>query len=407
MNKHMRSIDARDTFLRQACKSTHAVDARNTFLRRALKVTLASAVGVSMLATVGCSSGLEVDSSDAEQTEVVVYNWGEYIAEDTIANFEKAYPQYKVVYREFETNETMYPNLTNSYDVIVPSDYMVCRLIRENKLQKLDMTKLPNVTKYMDPLIKNITFDQDKSLSDSVLEYAAPYMSCSVGLVYDANKVDLDPTNTDPQTVWGVLTDPQYKNQVGMYDSMRESIGVALNYLGYNLNTLDANELDAAQTFLVNQKKTMAPSYGVDNLKDKIASGELVAAEAWSGDFQIIQDRIDELGNTDKIDLQFALPKGSNWSTDMMCIPSNAKNVAGALAFINYMYDPDIALANCEYVGYSTPNVAAREKLPDDIKNNTSYYPDADTFNTLQMYFSSSEIEETYSAIWNTVKATS
>ena len=151
----------------------------------------------------------------------------------------------------------------------------------------------------------------------------------------------------------------------------------------------------------------VAPTYGVDNLKDKLAAGELVAAEAWSGDHLVILDRIEELGNSDKIDLQYALPSGSNWAVDMMCVPANAKNVEGAHAFINFMYDPDVAFANCDYVGYSTPNVAAREMLDDEIKNNKNYYPDTETFATLELFFSSAEIEETYSELWNTVKASS
>jgi len=380
-------------------------------LRRSFTRMAALGVTIAVLGSAGlasaCSKSLEVSDDKSGQTEIVLYNWGEYIAEDTIANFEAAYPQYKVVSRYFETNETMYPNLTNSYDVIIPSEYMVCRLIREDKLQKVDMSLLPNVTKNMDPLFKTVQYDQDTTVSDSVLAYGVPYMYCTVGLVYDANKVTLDPDTTDPAAIWGVLFDPQYKNKVGMYDSMRESVGVALNYFGSSLNTTDAAELAQAQQLLLDQKKNMSPTYGVDNLKDKLASGELVASEAWSGDHQVILSRIEELGNSDKIDLQYVLPEGSNWSVDLMCIPQNAKNVEGAHAFINYMYDAQIALANCEYVGYSTPNVEAKALLADEVKNNKSYYPDAATFKTLEIFYSSSTIEEAYTALWNTVKASS
>ena len=367
-------------------------------------------IGVTLMLTASfaaCSGGLSVSDKITGKTELVIYNWGEYIAEDTIAKFEDAYPQYDVVYRTFENNETMYPNLTNTYDVIIPSDYMVCRLIREDKLQKLDMSLLPNVTEYMDPLFSDVKFDSDSEISDSVMSYGVPYMYCTVGLVYDANKVSLSADSTDPKEIWGVLFDEKYKDSVGMYDSMRESIGAALNYYGYSLNTLDEAQLTEAQDLLLTQKSTLSPTYGVDNLKDKLASGELVAALAWSGDHQVILDRITELGNEDQIDLQFALPSGSNWSVDMMCIPKSATNVAGAHDFINFMYDPDIALANCEYVGYSTPNVAAKDMLPAEIKNNKSYYPDAATFSTLELYYSNAEIEETYTELWNTVKASS
>lgn len=388
-------------------KKTGHHDGESRIVRSIVALSVSMAILGSVGLTAACSKSLEVSDESSGQTEIVLYNWGEYIAEDTIAKFEAAYPQYKVVSRYFETNETMYPNLSNSYDVIIPSDYMVCRLIRENKLQKLDMSLLPNVTKNMDPLFKTVTYDQDKTVSDSLLSYSVPYMYCTVGLVYDANKVALDPSSTDPKTIWGVLFDQKYKNQIGMYDSMRESVGVALNYYGSSLNTTDAAQLEQARQLLLDQKKNMAPTYGIDNLKDKLASGELAASEAWSGDHQVILSRIEELGNSDKIDLKYVLPKGSNWSVDLMCIPSNAKNVAGAHAFINFMYDSEIALANCEYVGYSTPNVEAKDMLPDEVKNNKSYYPDAETFKSLELFYSSASIEEAYTALWNTVKASS
>ncbi|HPE38693.1 MAG TPA: ABC transporter substrate-binding protein [Bacillota bacterium] len=365
--------------------------------RKTAAVSLSLALLMSTILVTGCD----------KRQEIVVYNWGEYIAEDTIAKFEKAYPDYKVVYREFETNETMYPNLSNSYDVIIPSEYMVARLIREEKIQEVDMSKLPNVTEYMDPMFNDMVYSQDKEISDSILNYAVPYLFCTVGLVYDANKVSLPEGTTDPATIWGVLFDQQYKNQIGMYDAMRESMGVALNFCGYSINSMDDAELEEAQSILLDQKSNITPSYGVDNLKDKMASGELVASTAWSGDHVVILDRIDELGKSDEIDLQYVLPAGSNWSVDMMCIPTNAKNVEGAHLFINFMYDPDIALANCEYVGYSTPNTAAKDMLDPTISSNLSYYPDAATFATLEVYYSSSEMEEKYTELWNTVKASS
>jgi len=381
-------------------KKKEFLNSAGGFAQRAVRRIISAVTVISLLFAI-----MLVGGCDSRQT-IIVYNWGEYIAEDTIAEFEKAFPKYKVKYSTFESNETMYPNLTNTYDVIIPSDYMVCRLMRENKLQKLDMNLLPNVTKHMDPLFNGIQYDQDAAASAVVLDYAVPYMYCTVGLVYDANKVSLPEGTTDPKEIWGVLFDAQYKNQVGMYDSVRESFGVALNFFGYSLNTLDEAELSEAQGMLLDQKKDLAPSYGIDNLKDKIAAGELVASTAWSGDHLVILDRIEELGNT-TIDLKYALPAGSNWAVDMMCIPANAKNVTGAHAFINYLYEPEVALANCDYVGYSTPNATAKAMLPDEIKNNTSYYPDAATFQTLELFYSNPQIEEKYTELWNTVKASS
>ena len=336
--------------------------------------------------------------------ELIVYNWGEYIAEDTIAKFEAAYPQYRVIYRTFETNETMYPNLDNTYDVIIPSEYMVCRLINEDRIQPLDWSLLPNVTANMDPLFNDLQYAEDQSLSDEVLDYAIPYLYCTVGLVYDANVIDLPEGTTDPHVIWDVLFDEANAGNVGMYDSMRESIGVALNYLGYSINTMDENELAEAMQLLIDQKTNLNPTYGVDNLKDKMASGELTASVTWAGDHLIILDRMEEAGRTDA-DVRFVLPEGSNWSVDMMCVPTNATNYEGAHDFINFMYEPEIAYENCVFVGYSTPNVVAKAMLDPEISGNIYYYPTPEVFATLEVYYTSSEIEERYTEIWNTVKA--
>ena len=217
----------------------------------------------------------------AKKQQLVIYNWGEYIADDTIAKFEAKFPQYEVVYRTFETNETiqyevvyrtfetnetMYPNLSNGYDVIIPSEYMVCRLIEEDWIQPLDWTKLPAVQQYMDPMFRSVTYTDNAEVSSQVLDYAVPYLYCTVGLVYDANKITLPEDTTDPKVIWDVLFDTESGNSIGMYDSMRESIGTALNYLGYSINSMDEAELKEALDLLIKQKSALRPAYGVDNL---------------------------------------------------------------------------------------------------------------------------------------------
>lgn len=365
------------------------------FGKRIISITTISAILCSMaLSLTGCGN----------REELIIYNWGEYIAEDTISKFEEKFPQYEVIYRTFETNETMYPNLDNTYDVIIPSEYMVCRLIQEERIQPLDWSLLPNVEANMDPLFNDLKYAEDEALSNDVLNYAIPYLYCTVGLVYDANKISLTENTTDPHEIWDVCLDPSNNGSIGMYDSMRESIGVALNYLGYSINTMDENELNEALELLISQKQDVNPSYGIDNLKDKMASGELQASVAWSGDHIVMLERIEEL-ERDDIDLQFVLPEGSNWSVDMMCVPTNAQNYQGAHDFINFMYEPEIALENCEYVGYSTPNVKAKEMLDPEVSGNIYYYPTEEIFATLEVYYSSSSIEERYTEIWNTVKA--
>jgi len=366
----------------------------NKNVRKVIASATAAVMAGAMLLPCGCT----------KKQQLVIYNWGEYIAEDTIAKFEAKYPQYDVVYRTFETNETMYPNLENGYDVIIPSEYMVCRLIEEDWIQPIDKTKLPNVEKYMDPMFKSVVYTDNAEISGQVLDYAVPYLYCTVGLVYDANKITLPEDTTDPAVIWDVVFDTESGYSVGMYDAMRESIGTALNYLGYSINSMNEAELKEALDLLIAQKSALHPAYGVDNLKDKMASGELDASIAWSGDHIVMLDRIDELGTTD-IDLRFVLPAGSNWSVDMMCVPTNCKNYDGAMDFINFMYDPEIALENCEYVGYSTPNTAARDMLDPEVSGNIYYYPTEEIFATLEVYYTSDELEEKYTELWNTVKA--
>ena len=158
-------------------------------------------------------------------------------------------------------------------------------------------------------------------------------------------------------------------SRIGMYSSMRESIGVALNYFGYSLNTLDSGELDQAKNLLIDQRKNVRPLVGIDELKDKYVSGELLAGVVWSGDHVVCQIRLEE-AQEDPDKLQYVLPKGSNLSVDMLCVPQNAANPDGAHDFINFLYEPEIALINAVYVGYSTPHTEALKGLPAEMISN-------------------------------------
>jgi spermidine/putrescine transport system substrate-binding protein len=380
--------------------------------RRIMSSVLAAALILSLASLFpGCAG--------QKKTTLVIYNWGEYIAneedtytlygreypvKDVIKEFEAAYPQYDVKYLTYDDNEKMYPKLdTESFDVIVPSDYMVVRLIKEDKLYPLDKARLGNVSQYLDQKIFSLQFDVDTAISAKVADYAVPYMFCTVGLIY--NKDELGPiASQDAKEVWKVLFDPGMTDKVGMYSSMRESIGMALNYLGYSLNTLDPQELAAAKALLISQRQHVKPIYGIDELKDKYVTGELLAGIAWSGDYSVCRQKLEEGGKDPEI-LQYALPKGSNLSVDMMCIPKNAKNIPGALDFINFMYRPDIALMNAVYVGYSSPNTEVQKNLPAEITGNLSFYPDAETVKSLEVYYSSDEIDSTYDQIWQAIMA--
>ncbi len=381
-----------------------------------MKKTLTTLIMIASLLLLTILPGCQANNG---KTVLNIYNWGEYIAnsedvitwygqdyviKDVIAEFEAAYPQYQVNYLTYDDNEKMYAKLgTESYDLIVPSDYMVSRLIKEDKLQPLDVDKLPNVTKYLDDRLASLQYDADPAISAKVAVYAVPYMYCTVGLIYNQDELGAI-TSSDPNAVWSVLFDTQNKNRIGMYSSMRETIGVALNYLGYSLNSLDEKQLSEAKAMLIDQRKNVQPLYGIDELKDKFVSDELVAGVAWSGDHVVCQQRLEE-GGLDPQTLQYALPEGSNMSVDMMCIPKNAANPQGAMDFINFMYNPEIALMNAVYVGYSSPHTTVLDELPSEITGNTSYYPDTALIKTLEVYYSSQEIDSTYVAIWQEILA--
>ena len=377
------------------------------------------AITILLLATLAIMATLSGCQASPGKTTLNIYNWGEYMSresgtiswrgqiyeiKDVIAEFESAYPQYKVNYQTFDDNEKMYAKLdTQIYDIIVPSEYMVVRLIKEGRLQELDQTKLPNVARYLDPRLATLKFDEDKVLSDRVANYAVPYMYCTVGLIYNQNQIAPISSN-DPAIVWSVLFDHTMNSRIGMYSSMRESIGVALNYLGFSLNTLDSSELNQARDLLIDQRRNVRPLVGIDELKDKYVSGELAAGVVWSGDHVVSQMRLEEAGEDPEI-LQYILPRGSNLSVDMLCIPKNATNPAGALAFINFLYEPEIALINAVYVGYSTPHTEAFKRLPAEITANTSYYPDEETIKSLEIYYSSETIDSTYDRLWQAILA--
>ena len=379
---------------------------------RRMKLLSALTALIMIVALAGCGSGEGTDGKG--KSKLYIYNWGEYMSResdswnfygtdyelsDVIADFEDAYPQYDVEYRTFDDNEMMYAQLaTVSYDVIFPSEYMITRLMREDKLQSLDMSKLPNVAQYMDPLLKDVAWSPDAEENKALFDYAVPYLYCTVGMIYNQDEIE-KPAGSDPKDVWAPLFDSANKNRIGMYNSMRESIGVGLNYLGYSMNTLDQAELDEVMELLIRQRQEVAPILGIDELKDKFVSGELSAGVAWSGDHVVIQQRRQDAGLDPDV-FQFILPRGSNISVDMMAIPSTAKNVEGAHDFINFMYETEVAVKNAVYVGYSSPHLQAVAELPAAVTENESYYPGPELIATLETYNSTPEIDRTYDNLW-------
>ncbi len=307
------------------------------------------------------SDSVDWDRFRGQGITINVYNWGEYISVDegdgefdTNAEFEKL-TGINVNYSTFATNEELYAKLKGGgtkYDIIIPSDYMISRMINEGMLEKLDFDNIPNV-EYMDDTI-DTSYDQNG-------EYSVPYMWGVCGIIYNTTLVD---ENDDFET-WNILWDPKYMGSILMFSSPRDAFGIAEKKLGFSFNTEDPEELAAAAEALKEQKP-LVQAYVADEVFDKMGGGEAALAAYYAGDAITMME--------DNPDLAFAIPReGTNIYTDAMCIPKGAPNKEAAEMYINFMCETKVALANVEYTCYSTPHTEAFEYLDEETQNSVSY----------------------------------
>ena len=312
-----------------------------------------------LLTLVGCSKSDPVDKYGSDVLNV--FNWGEYIGEDVIANFEEEYGV-KVNYYLFDSNEIMYTKLLsgNTYDVIVPSDYMIERLMEEELIQPLDYTYMTN----LDDLDTEVLALRDEY--DDGGKYSIPYFWGTVGLVYNKNNVDIDKLD---ELGWNILKDTEYSNNIFMYDSERDSFMVALKALGYSMNTENMDEINKAYDWLCELHDTMNPSYVTDEVTVAMINNEKDIAVVYSGDAAFIISQND--------DMAYYVPKeGTNVWSDGFVIPANAKNPKLANEFINYMMSYDSAMDSSIEVGYTSANKKVVETISSDgeVYNNNDAY---------------------------------
>ena len=277
-----------------------------------------------------------------------VYNWGEYISDgsddsvDVIKEFEEI-SGIKVNYTLFDTNEDMYAKVVHGgsqFDVIIPSDYMIARLIDEDRLEKLDFDKIPNIS-LIDDKYRYTDFDPEGA-------YTVPYTWGMVGLVYNTKHVTAEEAST-----WDILWNEKFKGKVLMFGNSRDAFGIALKKLGYSLNTENLEEIDKAADALKAQK-AINQMYAMDQTFDKMANENAYAAPYYAGDCLTMMERNE--------DLAFSYPKeGVNQFIDSICIPKGTTNKDAAEAFINFLCETDIAVANCEFISYFTPQTEAME----------------------------------------------
>lgn len=298
---------------------------------------------------------------------LTIYNWGDYIDPDLIKQFEQE-SGIKVIYQTFDSNEAMMTKISQggtAFDISIPSEYAISKMKEENLLQKLDHSKLPNL-QYIDPRFMHLSFDPDNA-------YSIPYFWGTLGIVYHPDLVG-DLTFES----WDELWSEQLRNQILLVDGAREVIGMGLNSLGYSLNDTNEEHLQEAVKKLTKLTPNVKAIVG-DEIKMLLANEEAAVGLVWSGDASEIMDENDVL--------EYTVPEeGSNLWFDNMVIPVSARNVEGAHQFINFMLDPEVAAQNADYVGYSTPNKAALELLPEDISGDERFYPDEELTARLEVY---------------------
>ena len=327
-------------------------------------------VVLSVLLAVSCLAGLSGCGS-SEKTTLYVYNWGQYISEgddgslDVIAAFEEAYPNIRVQYSTYDSNEIMYSKLANggiTVDVIIPSDYMIGRMVQEGMLEELNFDNIPNY-QYIDDAFKNTSYDPEN-------KYSVPYTWGTVGIIYNTKYVD-----EADVTGWELLWNEKYAGKILMFDNSRDAFGIAEYLLGYDVNTTDEAELQDCAAKLAEQKPVVQ-QYVMDQIFDAMENEEAWIAPYYAGDYLTMVE--------ENPDLAFYRPtaQGYNMFIDAMCIPTCCQEKEAAEAFINFLCNPEISSANMEFLGYSVPSTAAKELMDPEVANSDVAYPDADTLAT-------------------------
>lgn len=370
------------------------------FIALTLALVLSLAFAVSSFAYYSEAEGYSTEVEDYEYyqkfqgqgIEIDVYNWGEYVANDSVnfldvnEDFEKL-TGIKVNYTLFSSNEELYTKLKSggaNYDVIVPSDYMIGKMISEGMLQKLNFDNIPNY-KYIDEKYKDTNFDPTN-------EYSVPMYWGVVGIIYNTTMVD-----EEDLTGWNILWNEKYADNMLMFSNSRDAFALSLLDLGYDFNTTDEAEIEEAAGHLRAQKP-FVQAYVMDEIYDKMEGGEAAVAPYYNGDAVLMMD-VNE-------DLDFFIPENTSIFIDSMCIPAGAKNKEAAEMYINYMCESTVAAANSYYVGYSTPHMGAMELLDEELVENEIAYPDDELIASLESFLTlPAETSSIMDSLWTDIMA--
>ncbi|MBQ4130798.1 MAG: spermidine/putrescine ABC transporter substrate-binding protein [Clostridia bacterium] len=330
-------------------------------------------------------------SKELAGTTINVFNWGEYIPDGTEGSLDinKAFTELtgiKINYTTYESNESMYSKLKGggvSYDIIIPSDYMIERMKKEDMLQKIDTSSLSNY-KYIAERYKDLYFDEKN-------EYSVPYCVGMVGLIYNSAMISEKPDS------WGAMWDKRYNDNILNFNNPRDAFAVAQLYMGYDLNSSDYSQWDSAAEKLKEQKSILQ-SYVMDEIFQKMEDGEAAIAPYYAGDFLLMKDN--------NSDLEFVYPKeGVNIFVDSICIPKSSKNYKAAMMYINFLLEPEIALEVAEYVMYASPHTGVIENDDYSLKDNEYLYPSEENSPRVQYFHDIPEKTRMYyERLWEDVK---
>lgn len=323
-------------------------------------------IAVITLVLWGISYQIDRQLNSRDSQKLVIYNWGDYIDPDLLTQFTEE-TGIQVQYETFDSNEAMYTKIKQggtTYDIAIPSEYMINKMMGEDLLVPLDYTKIQGI-EHIGAEFLNQPFDPGN-------RYSIPYFWGTLGIVYNEKLVEEAPEH------WDDLWKPEYKNDIMLIDGAREVMGLGLNSLGYSLNSKNPQELQEAVDKLY-QLTPNIKAIVADEMKGYMIQNNAAIGVTFSGEARQMLDKNE--------DLRYVVPsEASNLWFDNIVIPKTVKNVDAAYAFINFMLRPENALKNAEYVGYSTPNQPAKEMLPQETQEDTAFYPDRETMSHLEVY---------------------
>lgn len=377
--------------MKKTLKKNCRKNCRN-ILKNTLATTLTATLIMSLTACGSSNESSNPDRPDPIETYgsdvLKIYNWGEYIGEDVVSNFENEFGV-KVIYEYFDSNEMMYTKLQagDSYDIIIPSDYMIQRLIEEDSLSTIYHDLIPNIENLTSGVL-NLPYDPEN-------EYSIPYFWGNVGIVYNHENID---SEIIEKQGFEVLKNTDFAGKIYVYDSERDAFMMALKALGYSMNTEDENEIEEAYQWLIELNSTMKPAYVTDEVIDGMINGNKDIAIVYSGDATYILDENE--------DMSFYLPEeGTNLWSDSMVIPANSENPLLAHEFINFILDYDTSYENSSYVGYTSTNHQVMLDLcEEDFADNSAYLPRVG-YEYDEVFEDNKVLKEKLADLWIRVKA--